>query len=101
MSNTKIKDLLIEKDDLLKMKHVSKKSKYFIMNSHEKVSKFRRRLGTFKDYRDLEPIQKLKLEFMKFNDRPIYQRIGLGTAAVLVSTKLNLHISRKIIKSDY
>lgn len=90
-----------EREDIVNFKLVSKDTYYFVLHKHEKLSRRRRLLKTLKSYHDLEPIQKLKIEFMKFNDRPIHHRIGIGIGCIILSPVIMLYITPGIIKIIY
>jgi hypothetical protein len=77
----------LQKEDLTKLKHISSGAKFFIEKKHRVLSVFRdpKHLGRLRTYDDLTPRQKLKLEFMKFNDRPVYQRGAIVIVCVVLS----------------
>ncbi len=91
----------LDRDDLLQLKMISTGAQFFIIHKHMELSKARRLLKTFKTYKDLEPIQKLKLEFMKFNDRPVLHRIGITSGCIVLSPIILLYYSPAIIYFTY
>jgi hypothetical protein len=88
----------LEKHELSSIKHTSRGGKYFIEHQQPHLSLSYRKLGTLKTYQNLSPLQKLQLEFYKFNDRPIQQRILIVIVCFFLFPVILLWNSPKIIK---
>lgn len=93
----------LKRSDLEALKLVSKGCKHFVEKKHRRLSIFRdpKHLGVTREQKDLQPHERLAFEFIKFQDRPIYQRIGIIIVCTLLSPVILVYHSPKIIKATY
>lgn len=85
------------------LKLSNKQSKRFVENKHRILSILRDplHLGIQRNDANLTSLEKLQLQFIKFNDRPAWQRIIIVAGLVLISPVILLYHSPKIIKATY
>ncbi len=93
--------LLDDQKALASLMQTSKGAKQFIKNELPKHSRLTRERYLGRMWDDLTPLQKLELEFLKFNDRPVWQRVAIVGLCLICSPLILIYHSPKIAKQLY
>lgn len=93
----------LDKRSLANLKQITTGAKFFVEKKHRKLSIYRdpKHLGRIRTYEDLSALQKLQLEFIKFYDRPKYQRCLIVVGCVLLSPVILVWHSPKMVKAGF
>src|SRR5687767_4291412 len=75
----------LDSQSLHAMKLTSKGTKLFVRDKHRRLSVLRdpNHLGVQRAEEKLTPLEKLELQFIKFNDRPVWQRVAIVFGLIL------------------
>ncbi len=85
----------LEKDAIDRLAEVSKRDRKFIKTEYPKYDR------AAPKYKPLTPLQKLELEFIKFQDRPVWQRIGIVVVCTVFSPVIFAYHSPKLVDKFY
>ncbi len=85
----------LDKEDRKNLACVNKRNREFITTKYPKYDR------TAPKYKELTTLQKLELEFIKFQDRPVWERVCIVALCVLLSPAILAYHSPSLLEKFY
>lgn len=82
----------LAKEDRKNLASVNKRNREFIQTKYPKYDR------TVPKYKELTTLQKLELEFIKFQDRPVWERVCIVALCVVLSPAILIYHSPTLLK---